>query len=161
MPTSENYIDRFETPQEFIRSEVLANRGTRSPVTKEFMITCAGWKAKEGEQPGKMTKAQLWDMLYQQYGDKVYTMFPVGVNSGAFQRKFGITHYEVKKLAAAGVIAVTGEYAFRAYGKNLHAKVFSAFDYFRLTPTEVRQALAELKQRRESKTPPTTKKERR
>lgn len=148
-----NYMDRFSSPEEFIQSEILANRGARNVVSKETMANIVGWKAKEGERLERMTKAQLWEMILQQYGDKAYTLFPVGVQSSCFQKKFGITHYQVLKLAEAGVITCTGTYSFRAYGKSLHAKIFSPFDYFRLTPTEVQQALAELKNRRESKAP--------
>lgn len=39
------------------------------------------------------------------------------------------------------MLTVTGERQFRRYGKYLYAKTYSAFDYFRLTPEEVRKAL--------------------
>lgn len=138
---TENYMNRFETPEEFIRAEILANRGSNNIVDKSVLLEAVGWKALEGEDIGKLSKAQLFDRLVEQYGNAAYTMFPVGVTSYCFQLKFGITHKDVLKLAKAGILTVTGERKFRKYGKYLYAKTYSAFDYFRLTPEEVRKAL--------------------
>ena len=138
---SENYMDRFETPEEFIRSEILANRGSNNIVDKSVLLEAVGWKALEGEDLSKLSKAQLFDRLVELCGNTVYTMFPVGVSSFSFQLRFGITHKDVLKLAKAGVITVTGERKFRKYGKYLYAKLYSAFDYFRLTREEIQKAL--------------------
>lgn len=137
----ENYMDRFETPEEFIRAEILANRGRNNIVDKSVLLEAVGWKALEGEDLSKLSKAQLFDRLVELCGNTVYTMFPVGVTSYSFQLKFGITHKEVLKLAKAGVLTVTGERKFRKYGKYLYAKTYSAFDYFRLTPEEIHKTL--------------------
>lgn len=138
---SENYMDRFETPEEFIRAEILANRGSNNIVDKAGLLEVAEWKARENEDLSKLSKAELFDWIVEQYGKTAYWMFPVGVSSISFQLKFGITHKEVLKLAKAGILTVTGERKFRKYGKYLYAKTYSAFDYFRLTQEEVRKAL--------------------
>jgi len=142
MESKENYMDRFSTPEEFIRAEILANRGSNNIVDKAVLLEAVGWKAPEGEDLSKLSKAQLFDRLVELCGNTVYTMFPVGVTSYSFQLKFSITHKDVLKLAKAGVLTVTGERKFRKYGKYLYAKTYSAFDYFRLTPEEVGRVLA-------------------
>lgn len=141
---ADNYMDRFATPEEFIRSEILANRGSNNVIDKAELLAVVEWKAGEGERLDSLTKAQLFDRIVEQYGDKAYTMFPVGVSSICFQLKFGITHKEVLKLAKAGILTVTGERKFRKYGKYLYAKLYSPYDYFRLTTTDIQKHLAEM-----------------
>lgn len=138
---TENYMDRFTTPEEFIRAEILANRGSNNIVDKSVLLEVLGWRAGEGEYLRRLSKAELFDRIVDQYGSQAYAMFPVGVSSISFQLKFGITHNDVLKLAKAGILTVTGWRNFRKYGKYLYAKTCSAFDYFRLTPEEVHKAL--------------------
>lgn len=138
---TENYMDRFETPEEFIRAEILANRGRDSIVDKAALQEVLSWTADEGEDLRRLSKAALFDRIVAQYGDQAYTMFPVGVSSYHFQLKFGITHKDVLKLAKAGILTATGQRKFHKYGKYLYAKVYSAFDYFRLTQEEIQRAL--------------------
>lgn len=141
---TENYMDRFASPEEFIRSEILANRGSNNVIDKAELLTVLGWKAGDDERLDNLTKGQLFDRIEEQYGYKAYTMFPVGVSSISFQLKFGITHRDVLKLAKAGILTVTGERKFRKYGKYLYAKLYSPYDYFRLTTTDIQKHLAEM-----------------
>lgn len=142
-------MDGFATPEAFIRSEILANRGTNSVVTKEHLAHVAGWKAEKGESLNRKSKAELLDLLIEQYGEKAYSMFPVGVPSICFQLKFGITHPQVLKLAKAGLITVTGERKFHKYGKYLYAKTYSPYDYFRLTFRDVHKMLEDIRGNRQ------------
>lgn len=142
---AENYMDQFSTPEEFIRHEILANRGSNNIVDKSVLLEVVGWKTGDGERLDKLSKAELFDRIVVQNGNAAYTMFPVGVSSYCFQLKFGIIHKDVLKLAKAGVLTVTGERKFRKYGKYLYAKVFSAYDYFRLTPEDIHKHLEEAK----------------
>lgn len=137
-----NYMDRFSSPEEFIRSEILANRGSNNIVDKALLLESVCWRADEGDSLRRLSKAELFDKLVDQYGVKAYTMFPVGVSSVCFQRKFGITHREVLKLAKAGILTATGERKYRKYGKYLYAKTYSAFDYFQLTQESIHNYLA-------------------
>lgn len=139
---TENYMDRFATPEEFIRSEILANRGSNNVIDKAELLAFVELKADDNERLDNLTKAQLFDRIVEQYGDKAYTMFPVGVSSICFQLKFGITNKEVLKLAKAGILTVTGERKFRKCGKYLYAKLYSPYDYFRLTTTDLEKALS-------------------
>lgn len=153
---NENYMDQFSSPEEFIRAEVLANRGTQSIATKDDLILAIE-EAKyiPGKDYSQLTKAQLFDSLVELVGDKAYTMFPVGVSSFSFQLKYGIEHKDVLKLAKGGVITVTGEKRFRKYGKYLYAKTYSPFDYFRLTPEYIHGWLAEHTRKRKCSDNPT------
>ena len=138
-----NYMDQFETPEEFIFSEIIANRGSNNIVDKAVLVEVLGWSSDDA-QLHRLSKAELFDRIVKKYGDKAYTMFPIGVSSISFQKKFSITHKEVMKLAKAGFLTVTGERKFRKFGKYLYAKVFSPFEYFRLTQEEIRKYLNSL-----------------
>ena len=135
-------MDRFATPEEFIRAEVLANRGSNNVVDKAVLLKICGWKAGDEERLGNLTKAQLFERIVDQYGSEAYTMFPVGVSSTCIQLKFGISHKDVLKLAKAGILTVTGERKFHKYGKYLYAKLYSPYDYFRLTAADIQKHLS-------------------
>ncbi len=140
---SENYMSRFQSPEEFIRVEVTANRGTKSIVTKADLI----WDVIRYTPPvkplDKLSKEQLFDLLVSGLGDKAYRLYPVGVSSIYWQHKFGITHKDVLKMAKAGFISATGEIEFRLYGRTCFAKTYSPWDFFRLTPERVHAWLAD------------------
>lgn len=142
----ENYMDRFATPEQFIRAEVIANRGTQSIATKVGLLEEV--ILPPNEDAAAKTKAEIFDLMVEQIGDRAYTLFPVGVSSLSYQLKFGITHKDVLKMAKHGFIAVTGEQRFRMYGKYCYAKTYSPYDYFRLTPEEVHAWLAAHSKRR-------------
>ena len=131
----ENYMNNYDSPEAFIRAEVLSNRGTDSIVMKNDLLQMA--QRVTDEALTKLSKAELFDLLVEKVGSEVYTMFPVGVSSFCFQLKFDIDHTAVKRLAKAGVIRATGRHRFRLYGKNRYADTYSPYDYFRLTPEEI------------------------
>lgn len=140
---SENYMSRFSSPEKFIRAEVSANRGTKSIVPKADLI----WDVIRYTSPvkplDKLSKEQLFDLLVSGLGDKAYRLYPVGVSSIYWQRKFDITHKDILKMAKAGFISATGETEFRLYGRTCFAKTYSPWDYFRLTPEVVHAWLAD------------------
>lgn len=137
----ENYMDKYNSPEEFIRAEVLSNRGTDSVVLKEDLLKIA--QRVTDEDLTRRSKAELFDLLAEKVGSEIYTMFPVGISSISIQLKFDIDHTAVKRLAKAGVIRVTGKHRFRAYGKSRYADIYSPYDYFRLTPEEIHAWLEE------------------
>ncbi len=134
----ENYMDKFSTPEQFIRAEVLANRGTQNIISKQELYEMVAYHpgAPKGDYT-KMSKEELLDKLVEWDGVEAYKQFQCGVSSRYFQIKFGIEHKDVLRLAKAGFIKVTGEYRFRKFGKYLYAKTYSPYDYFRLTAEEV------------------------
>ena len=134
---TENFMDKYSTPEEFIRAEILANRGTKNIADKAVLIWHLQQASDEDRDYSSLTKAELFDRLVALLGEKAYTLYPVGVSSLSFQLKFGIGHKDVLKMAKAGFITATGETEFRMYGKTCYAKTYSPFEYFRLTPEEV------------------------
>lgn len=143
----ENFMDQYSSPEEYIRDRVIANNGTDSIVIKDELIWQLQQVAGENQDYSKLTKAQLFDCLVEQLGEKAYTLFPVGVGSYSFQLKFGIEHKDVLKMAKAGFITATGEKRIRLYGKNRYAKTYNPFAYFRLTPEEVHRWLDDHKRK--------------
>lgn len=134
----ENYLNKFNTPEEFIRAEVLANRGSQNIIDKSKLIDMVVDVDSDIDRNyKKMSKKELLDLLVELAGLEVYSKFPVGVNSMSFQLKFSITHQDVLKMAKKGFITPTGEVRFRKYGRYCHAKTYSPYDYFRLTAEEV------------------------
>lgn len=151
MSMSGNYMSQFSSPEEFIRAEVVANRGTKSIVTKADLI----WDVIRYTPPiaplDRLSKEQLFDLLVSGLGDKAYRLYPVGVSSIYWQRKFDITHKDILKMAKAGFISATGETEFRLYGRTCFAKTYSPWDYFRLTPEVVHAWLADHASRKRKK----------
>lgn len=139
---SGNYMSQFSTPEEFIRAEVTANRGTKSIITKTALSNDVIYYG-QSDNPDSLSKVQLFDLLVSGLGDKAYRLYPVGVSSIYWQRKFDITHKDVLKMAKAGFISATGETEFRLYGRTCFAKTYSPWDYFRLTPEVVHAWLAD------------------
>ena len=147
----ENYMDKFDTPEAFIRAEVLANRGTQNIVDKDELIWMVAHQDPNPDRNyAKMSKAELFDLLVELVGADAYTMFPVGVSSRCWQLKFGIEHKDVLKMAKKEFIATTGEVRFRLYGRYCYAKTYSPYDYFRLTAEEVHNWLNEHSRKRNS-----------
>ena len=132
----DNYMDKFSSPEEYIRAEVCANRGTKNVIDKDELIFMLGNEDPDYPTNGK-TKGELWDRLVEVLGKDAYDLVPVGVSSFHFQLKFFITNADVKKMAKHGFIAITGAREFRMYGKTCYANTYSPYDYFRLTPEEV------------------------
>jgi len=140
---TKNYMDQFATPEEFIRWEVLANRGTRNIVDKSDLLDMVeSHPEAQDRELDKLSKAELFDLWIELEGAEAYTDFAVGVSSRSWQLKFGIEHKDVLKMAKKGFIATTGQVEFRKYGQYLYAKTYSPYDYFRLTPEEVHAWLA-------------------
>lgn len=131
----ENFMDKYRTPEEFIREEILKNRGTECVVFKADLI--AELEVLTDKDLTNLSKGQLFDMLVEKKGKDAYTMFPVGVASISFQIKFDIDHTAVKRLMQGGVIKVTGKRRFRKYGRNCYADLYSPYDYFQLSRDEI------------------------
>lgn len=140
---TENYMDQFSGPEEFIRREVLANRGTQNIIDKsDLLYMVASNPEVQDRNLEELSKAELFDFLIELEGADACTKFAVGVSSHSWQLKFGIEHKDVLKMAKKGFIATTGEQRFWAFGRYCYAKTYSPYDYFRLTTEEVHAWLA-------------------
>lgn len=131
----ENFMDNYDSPEAFIRAEVLANRGTQSVIFKEDLLSMA--QRFTDADLTDLSKAELFDLLVEKAGNEIYEKLSVGVSSFCFQLKFDIDHTAVKRLVKAGVIHATGRQRFRKYGKYLFVDTYSPYDYFRLTQEEI------------------------
>ena len=140
MIEKENYMDNFETPEEFIRHEILSNRGTQNVIDKAGLICLA--QEKEIETDKRMTKEEILDLLVEKMPfEKIAEHCNLGVSSYSFQLKFGISHDEVKRMARLGYIKVTGNHKVWLFGKCRYADTYSVFDYYRLTKEEIHEWL--------------------
>ncbi len=136
----DNYMDRFDTPEAFIRAEVLANRGTQNVIDKSKLRQIADQQDPHGDH-SQTSKAELFDLLVELMGQEAYHLAPVGVCSRSFQQKFDITHQDVLRMAKLGFIATTRMVRFWLYGKYRYANTYSPYDYFRLNAEDVHKWL--------------------
>lgn len=136
-----NYMDKFDSAEAFIRSELLANRGTHNIVSRAELLDAVYYAAPGNDDLSNATKAELFDRLVELVGTRAYTMYPVGVSSHYFQLKFGITHREVLKMAKAGFLKATGTSEFRMYGRACSAATYDPYQYYSLTMEDVHEWL--------------------
>lgn len=136
---SENYMDQFWTPEEYIIARVSSR--TQRDIQKSDLIKIAKEHGCEADE--KLTKKQLTIMVANKISyQKLAELVGVGVTSTSFQIKFDISHDEVKRMARLGFIRITGKYKFRAYGDYRYADTYSVYDYFSLTYEDVHRWLA-------------------
>ncbi len=136
-------MDRFKTAEEYIRYEIISNKGTQNVIDKDKLIQLANSKGIEIKT--EMKKGDIYTLLRGKISleDIVARCEHLGVSSYSFQIKFEITHQEVKRMARLGIIQITGKERFRANGKYRYADLYSVFDYFRLIREDVHNWLAE------------------
>ncbi len=135
---SENYMSKFKSPEEFIRHEICANRGTENVIHKDALIAVAHSLGVEVDAK-KMTKDEIYLQMRKSVTieDIAAHCQHLGVSSLSFQQKFGITHDEVKRMARFGFIKITGAKRVRLYGKYRNVDLYSVFDYFGLSQSDV------------------------
>lgn len=136
MTAMKNYMDKFESPEDFIRFQITANMGKNYVVDKIYLAELA--RSKGVKVVSKMTKLDIYNALKEKISsEEIMLCCGIGVSSYSFQLKFDITNDEVKRMERLGYIQITGSERFRAYGKYRNADTYSVFDYFSLTKEEV------------------------
>lgn len=145
METKQDYMEQFENAEEYIRHEVLTNRGAQNVMDKSELLEIVKQKCPKADEAAlaKCSKAELLDRLVAQLGEKAYAMFAVGVGSKGFQDKFGISHKDVLLMAKRGFLQVAASTRFRMYGRVCTANTYSPYQYFQLTRDEVHKWLSE------------------
>lgn len=135
---NENYMSNFKSPEEFIRHEICANRGTQNVIDKDELAALARSFGIEVDEK-KLTKDEIYLCMRKSVSveDIASHCQHLGVSSFNFRQKFGITHEEVKRMARFGFIKITGSQRIRLYGKYRNAALYSVFDYFRLSQEDV------------------------
>lgn len=131
------YFDSELTVEEYIKKEICKNTGTQSVAFKDNLkVACDSMGIPYEE---KLKKKELFDLLIENgcgY-ERLAELFGVGVSSQIYQKAFGITHQQVKKLENKGIIRVVGNYRFRAFGKYLYAPLYDVYQYATITAEEV------------------------
>lgn len=129
------------TVEEYIAKEVSANKGTDSVIYKEDLVKmCA---EKNIVVPRTATKLQLYNLLIES-GVTTYEFAVkagVGVGSAVYQKAFGITHADVKRLERIGILKVVGQRRYRDYGQYLYAPLYDIMQYAEFTSEAVKELL--------------------
>lgn len=141
MKHSFRYFDTEYTFDEWVRKEVLKNKGTDNIVlTKDLEKIC---DERNINHKNRASKAELFDLLMDNgfSGEQFTERFPIGVNSRAFQDTFGITNDDVKRLQRHGALTVVGKERYRAFGKDCYAPLYDLKQICELTPDDMQKLL--------------------
>lgn len=138
-----NYFDKEITIDEFVKIEICKNDGTHSLVFKEQLENLC--KEKNIPIKNKMSKNDLFDLLIKNgmSCDEFAITFGIGVGSLEYQKAFGITKEDVKRLEKHGVLKVIGKSEFYAYGRYLKAPIYDIFQYREMTAEQMQKLLEE------------------
>lgn len=137
------YFNTELTVEEFVKKEICKNAGTQSIAFKLQLTTLCDDAGVDYEN--KMSKSELFDLLIKNGYDheKLAEIFGVGVSSQTYQKAFGISHQDVKRLEKHGVLKVVGEYRFRAFGEYRYAPLYSVYQYAKMTDENMQRLLLE------------------
>ena len=130
------YFEHEISVEEYIKIQIVKNDGIRSLVYRQDLINKC--ESRNIQAKATSTKEQLVELLvengvsYKELAEK----YKIGVTSKVYQETFGITHAQVKKLEKKNVIDVVGQQAFRAYGTDLKAPLYDAYQFASI-PEEV------------------------
>lgn len=96
----ENYMDKFESPEEFIKYQIIHHKDCL--LTKKDIRKLLTEKKIYFNIPVEyIKKEKLFNILITQYSYKDLSKY-VGVRSSAFMKKFNITNEELLSLAKSG-----------------------------------------------------------
>ncbi len=133
--------EECKTPYEYIRRRATANLGSKSIVTKEYLLKMCKMLDTEGVDESS-SKEALVDALIKDLGVKGFAEAlyhnGLGISSYEIQHKFNISGDEVKRMERLGFIHCVGLTEFRKYGRTLKAPVYDIFEFYTLTPEKVK-----------------------
>lgn len=96
----------------------------------------------------KYKKSVDWDTLFSVLLNntdydlrKLAHLKNIGVSSQDYQREFGISHQEVKRLEKFGVLQVVNTYRVRNYGKYLFVPLYDVCQFEDMTTEDMQQFL--------------------
>lgn len=136
---------KYKSPEEFIRAELLTNRGSQNICSKNDLAALLAEIDSSVDTTG-LSKTELVDRLIDQMGSRFYKLFPVGISSYSWQERFEITNKQVKQLAAAGYISVTAQKTFRKFGKELTAPLYDPYAFYAMTKEQIHEILNQLEE---------------
>lgn len=140
------YFDKEINIEDFVRAELPKNGGAQNVCFKDNLIVLCTAIGIDEAACDRMKKRELLDMLldngktYEELAKK----FGVGVSSQVYQKTFGITHQEIKKLEKEKLLSVVGEYRFRAYGKYKYAPLYCVYEYANMTDEDMKILLSKI-----------------
>ena len=120
-----NYFDREVTVEEYVKSlyEMCQERG----------IPCKK----------SLPKEEFWNFLMEDGVTCEEMAKHVGVSSQVYQKAFGISHQDVKRLERHGVLKVVSHYQYRAFGDYHLAPLYDVYQFGRMTDEDMQKLLEE------------------
>lgn len=136
------------TPEEYLLALIAANRGKETCIPRDELILVE--EAQGLEVPKNAAKRDIAELLLTVMDARELAACceHIGVSSYEMQEKFGVTNAQLKKLANAGLLNITGTVDFRKYGRDLTAPLYDIWQYFELTPDELKAMLKQIDRRK-------------
>lgn len=119
-----NYFDREVTVEEYVKSEILLHQGGNH-LTKEQLYDICQEKGIPCRK--SLPKEEFWDLLMENGVTCEEMARHVGVSSQIYQKTFGISHQDVKRLEKHGVLKVVSYYQYRAFGDYHFAPLYDVY----------------------------------
>ena len=136
-----SYFDTELTVEEYVRKEILKNAGTQNVAMKSDLERMC--KDRNIEYDKETTKEELLNFLVK-YGvdyKELASCFGVGVSSQVYQKSFGVSHADIKRLEKHGALEDVGTYRYRAFGQYNYAPLYNLYQYAQMSNEEMRLLL--------------------
>mgnify|MGYP004568661895 CR=1 FL=1 len=135
-----NYFDREVTVEEYVKSEILLHQGGNH-LTKEQLYDICQEKGIPCRK--SLPKEEFWDLLMENGVTCEEMARHVGVSSQIYQKTFGISHQDVKRLEKHGVLKVVSYYQYRAFGDYHFAPLYDVYQFGKMTDKDMQNLLEE------------------
>lgn len=132
------YFEREVTVEQYVREEALRHQGGNSVSKDELYAKC---KEKGIKCKRSLSKAQCFDLLVENGVSYEELAQKIGVSSQVYQDSFGISHKDVKRLEKHGVIKISGQYEFSAFGKKQFAPLYDVYQFCRMSDDDMKKIL--------------------
>ena len=135
------YINEFETPEQYIKHQICKNNTNNTKVQKyELMKLCDRY----GEKYSKTatSKEQLFDLVVPAHLSyyEVAKMYHIGIPSISIQKKFSISGDTIRLFAKNELIDIVGRQEYTDKDGNIKkANLYDTFAYYTLTPSKIRK----------------------
>lgn len=137
-----DYMDFFMTPEAYLLHQISVNRDC---LTKEKLMQLAEENLLEASPDAE--KRVVAEALLEKMGAPwlAEQCEHFGVSAYSFQKKFGITNADVKRLANAGFLEITGSERFKIDGQYKYANLYNVFQFYQLEKLDITECLEEIK----------------
>lgn len=141
-----NYMDLFQTPEEYILHRVETDLGTQNCISKVELLKMAkmhGIIITPDSHKSEIARLVMKKIGAEAFAEKCEHL---GVSNYGMQQKFGISHADLRRLTRIGFLQVTGKERFGKPGAYHYADLYSVFQYFQLTKEDVQMFLEEMQE---------------